>query len=89
MTTPATRARPRIGRLEAWEALISRRERVRSGLAGVTVLDGPLGVGKSTFLGALLEDSRAAGFKVYQARAANENPPPFSLIRDAVASGRF
>ena len=87
MASPSTRNRPRIGRVDAWEALIYRRERARSGVAGITVLDGPLGVGKSTFLGALLDDSRTAGFKVFQARAANESPPPFSLIRDAVASG--
>lgn len=88
MASPLTRFRPRIGRLDAWEALVYRRERARAGLAGITILDGPLGVGKSTFLGALIEDSRESGFHVFQARAATESPPPLSLIRAAVASGR-
>ncbi len=80
------RSRPRIGRPDTWEALVFRRERARSGAGGTTILDGPIGVGKSTFLAQLLEDSRSAGFRVFRARAAEENPPPFSLIRDAVSA---
>ncbi len=87
MAISATQTRPRIGRLDTWEALVNRRERARSGSAGITLLDGPLGVGKSTFLRALIDDSRATGFRIFQARAASENPSPFSLIREALATG--
>lgn len=86
MASSISRGRPRIGRSETWEALVFRRARAHSGSGGTTILDGPIGVGKSTFLGDLLEDSRTAGFRVFRARAANENPPPFSLIREAISS---
>jgi tetratricopeptide (TPR) repeat protein len=84
VATSATGSRPRIGRLDTWEALVYRRERARSGLGGITLLEGPLGVGKSTFLRAQLEDAKAGGFRTFYARAADENPPPFSMIRNAI-----
>jgi len=67
-------------------ALLRRRQRARTGSGGLTLLEGDGGVGKSTFLEAVVEDSRAAGFRVATARASPvDNPAPFTLVGDALA----
>ncbi len=77
---------PRIGRPDAWQALLRRRQRARTGTGGLTLLEGDGGVGKSTFLEAIVEESRAAGFRVTTARASPvDNPAPFTLVGDALA----
>ncbi|MCI4340249.1 MAG: ATP-binding protein, partial [Thermoplasmata archaeon] len=77
---------PRIGRPDAWQALLRRRQRARNGAGGLTLLEGDGGVGKSTFLEAIVDESRAAGFRVTTARASPvENPAPFTLIGDVLA----
>ena len=82
----SSRSVPRIGREDVWTTLLKRRQRVRSGAGGITLLDGSAGVGKSTFLEALADDSRAAGFRVVAARASPvDKPAPFTLIGDALA----
>ncbi|HLY77301.1 MAG TPA: AAA family ATPase [Thermoplasmata archaeon] len=76
---------PPIGRVEVWSALLRRRERVRGGGGGLTVLDGTNGVGKSSFFAALTEESARNGFRVFHARApALENPPPFLVLQEAI-----
>ena len=76
---------PRIGRHEIWTALLQRRQKARASVGGLTILAGAEGIGKTTFLEALVEDSRAAGFRVATARASPvEHPAPFTLISDAL-----
>lgn len=70
-----------------WDALIRSRDRAREGGGGLTILEGAPGVGRTTFLRALSADSRRAGFRVFAAEATPlENPPPFDVIRKALAS---
>lgn len=70
-----------------WDALIRSRERAREGNAGLTILEGAPGVGRTTFLRALATDTRRTGFRVFAAEAAPlENPPPFDVIRRALFS---
>jgi hypothetical protein len=77
--------RPRIGRLEVWDALLARRQRVVEGAGGLTLLEGDGGVGKSTFLSLLSDDSATAGFRVVSTKASwIEDPPPFRMIGDAL-----
>jgi tetratricopeptide (TPR) repeat protein len=77
--------RPRIGRVEVWDALLLRRQRVVDGAGGLTLLEGDGGVGKSTFLSLVVEDATAAGFRVVSAKASwIEDPPPFRMIGDAL-----
>jgi tetratricopeptide (TPR) repeat protein len=81
----SNRSVPRIGRQDIWAALLRRRQRARTGAGGLTLLEGTGGVGKSTFLEAIVDDSRAAGFRVATARASPvDNPAPFTLIGDAL-----
>jgi tetratricopeptide (TPR) repeat protein len=81
----ANRSIPRIGRQDVWMALLRRRQKVRTGSGGLTLLEASGGVGKSTFLEAIVEDSRGAGFRVATARASPvDNPAPFTLIGDAL-----
>ncbi|HYA58002.1 MAG TPA: AAA family ATPase [Thermoplasmata archaeon] len=81
--------RPWIGRLEAVEALHRRFEDARAGSGGVTLLVGDTGVGKSTLVGALVQDMRRRGVRVLEGRApAVDAPPPFALIRAALEGAR-
>jgi tetratricopeptide (TPR) repeat protein len=85
MSDAAAVTRPRIGRAEAWQLLLRRRDEARAGRGGLTLLEGGQGVGKSTFLQALIGDSRRVGFAAFHSRApATETPSPLGLVRRAV-----
>ncbi|MCI4352026.1 MAG: AAA family ATPase [Thermoplasmata archaeon] len=76
---------PPIGRVEVWNAILRRRERVRGGAGGITLLEGTNGVGKSSFFAALVEESERGGFRVFHSRAPSlENPPPFLVLQEAI-----
>ena len=80
--------RPFIGRPEVVDALRRRSDAARGGRGGLTVVEGEAGVGKTTLVDGLVRDARSKGLRVLSARAASlENPPPFRLLRDALASG--
>jgi tetratricopeptide (TPR) repeat protein len=87
MPGAAKAERPFIGRPEAVDALRRRSDAARGGRGGLTVLEGEAGVGKSTLVEGLLQEARAKGLRVLTARAPSlENPPPYYLIREALAS---
>jgi len=76
-----------LGREETVQALYNRFEDARLGAAGVTILLGETGVGKSTLVAQLLHDIRTHGVRVLLGRApAVDDPPPFSLIDSALES---
>jgi tetratricopeptide (TPR) repeat protein len=80
---------PPIGRVEIWNAILRRREHARGGAGGLTLLEGTNGVGKSSFFGALVEESERIGFRVFHARAPSlENPPPFLVLQEAILRPR-
>jgi tetratricopeptide (TPR) repeat protein/uncharacterized protein YbaR (Trm112 family) len=86
---PPPPAVPPIGRLEVWSAIQRRREAVRGGAGGLTLLHGTDGVGKSSFLAALVEEAEHGGFRIFQGRApALENPPPFLVLQEAILRPR-
>jgi tetratricopeptide (TPR) repeat protein len=76
--------RPLIGRLEAYQALVRRREAVLAGRGGVSFLEGPAGVGKSTFLEAVVGECRRQEFRVFAGRAEAPAAAPFQLVREPV-----
>jgi len=76
--------RPLIGRLDVYQALVRRREEVLGGRGGITFLEGETGVGKSTILGALTQESALHDFRVVSARSEPQAPAPFQLIRAVV-----
>lgn len=85
MWSAGNRTRPRIGRPEAWQALIGRRQSAQRGKGGLTLLEGRDGVGKSTFLSLISEEAHAAGFRVATGKASRlDDPPPFRIIGDAL-----
>ena len=85
MWSAGTRTPPRIGRAETWEHLLRRRESARKGLGGATLLESGAGLGKSTMLQAVVEDSRAHGFTAVLARAPPvEAPSAFKLLEEAL-----
>jgi tetratricopeptide (TPR) repeat protein len=85
--SPTGRVRPLIGRPEVWADLLRRRERLANGVGGLTLLEGGSGVGKSTLLSLLAEQSGPPQYRVASAKAAwTENPSPFQLIGDAITS---
>ncbi|HYB63587.1 MAG TPA: AAA family ATPase [Thermoplasmata archaeon] len=89
MAAEARSGRPFVGRVETVEALHRRFEDARAGTGGVTLLVGGTGVGKSALVAELVRDIRARGIRVMLGRAlALDDPPPFSLIRSAIQSGR-
>jgi tetratricopeptide (TPR) repeat protein len=70
-----------------WAALLRRRERLAAGEGGLTLLEGLSGVGKSTVLGLLAEESTLPEFRVAVAKASwSEVPPPFQVVSDALKS---
>ena len=79
--------RPFVGRVEAVEALRRQFEDARAGFAGVTLLVGETGVGKSALVTHLVEEIRGRGVSVLLGRAPPlDDPPPFSLLRSAIES---
>jgi len=76
--------RPLIGRLDLYQALVRRREEVLGRRGGLTFLEGDTGVGKSTVLSALTEESLLHEFHVISARSEPQAPVPFQLIRAVV-----
>ncbi len=76
--------RPLIGRVDLYQALLRRRDEVHNGRGGITFLEGDVGVGKSTLLGALTEDSAHHEFRVVTARSEPQAPVPFQLVRTVV-----
>lgn len=78
-----------IGRVEVWDAVLRRREQVRGGRGGLTLLEGTNGVGKSSFFTAFVEESERVGFRVFHARAPSlEDPPPFLVLQEAILRPR-
>jgi tetratricopeptide (TPR) repeat protein len=78
-------ARPFIGRHETLAAFRDRRDQVAAGHGAVSVLEGEAGVGKSTLLAIVLEESRRKGDRVLLARGHRAGTaPPFQLIREAL-----
>jgi len=76
--------RPLIGRADLYQALVRRREEVLRGEGGITFLEGDTGVGKSTILDALAQESALHEFRVVSARSEPQAPAPFQLIRAVV-----
>ncbi len=76
--------RPLIGRSDLYQALVRRREEVLRGEGGITFLEGDTGVGKSTVLGAIAQESALHDFRVVTARSEPQAPAPFQLIRAVV-----
>ena len=76
--------RPLIGRLDLFQALVRRRDEVLSGHGGLSFLEGETGVGKSTMLSTLTDDSLQHDFRVISARSEPQAPAPFQLIRAVV-----
>jgi tetratricopeptide (TPR) repeat protein len=81
---PTRADRPIIGRSDLYQALVRRREEVLGGEGGITFLEGDTGVGKSTILGALAQESGLHDFRVISARSEPQAPAPFQLIRALV-----
>jgi tetratricopeptide (TPR) repeat protein len=73
--------RPLIGRSDLYQTLVRRREEVLAGRGGITFLEGDTGVGKSTILGALVQESALHEFRVISARSEPQAPAPFQLVR--------
>ena len=73
--------RPLIGRSDLYQTLVRRREEVLRGEGGITFLEGETGVGKSTMLGALTEESVLHDFRVVTAHSEPQAAAPFQLIR--------
>ena len=78
--------RTRDGRLLEREAEIcelgSLLGEVRTGRGGVSVVEGPAGIGKSRLLGAVREDALAAGMLPLRARPSQlELDYPFGVVR--------
>lgn len=87
MAAGAGATRPFIGRPEAVDALRRRGDAARAGRGGLTLVEGEAGVGKSVLVQELVAEGRAKGMEVLSARApALDDPPPFLLIREALAS---
>jgi tetratricopeptide (TPR) repeat protein len=87
MPGAASSERPFIGRPEAVDALRRRGDAARAGRGGLTVIEGEAGVGKTSLVDGLVREARAKGLRVLAARAPSlENPPPYLLIREALAS---
>ncbi len=79
--------RPLIGRPESVDALRRRGDAARDGRGGFTVIEGEAGVGKTTLVEGLVREARSKGLHVLFARAPSlENPPPYHLVREALAS---
>ncbi len=81
---PTQPDRPLIGRSDLYQSLVLRREEVQRGQGGITLLEGETGVGKSTILHALAEESSLHDFRVISARSEPHAPAPFQLIRAIV-----
>lgn len=82
-------ARPFVGRSEVVDALRRDWEAAKAGHVGVTLLLGGSGVGKSELIHDLARELRSEGATVLYGRAlAVDEPPPFSLVRAAIASAR-
>ncbi len=83
---PATSPIP-IARVEVLEEVGRVLERTSEGHGQGLVLTGPGGSGKSFTLRAASDRAREEGFGVLEGRALPEElPPPFSLVRDLLAS---
>ena len=76
--------RPLIGRSDLYQALVRRREEVLRGEGGITFLEGETGVGKTTILGTVADESLLQGFRVVTARSEPQAPAPFQLIRAVI-----
>ena len=81
---PRPSDRPLIGRVDLYQALLRRRDEVHNGRGGITFLEGDIGVGKSTLLTALTDDSALHEFRVVSARSEPQAPVPFQLVRAVV-----
>lgn len=73
-----------IGRLEVYETLARQRQEALAGRGGITFLEGETGVGKTTILEAVSQESLLHDFQVISGRAAAEAAAPFQLIRSVV-----
>lgn len=86
------RSSPLVGRSEIHDDLLSGLDAVRQGSGRFTLLLGEGGVGKSTFLKAVIKDAEAQGFLTLYGRALpSDLPQPFGLLQDvlrALGEGR-
>ena len=74
----------RSGLLEEASALLAP---ALQGQGVLLAIEGPAGVGKSTFLDAVLERARGEGFRVLTGRSVpSDLPPPYGLVRELLGS---
>ncbi len=74
-----------IGRVEVVDALRRRSDAAVGGTGGFTLIEGDVGVGKSTLIDFLVPEIRARGVRVLLGRVSTlDNPPPLHLIRNAL-----
>ncbi|MCI4364415.1 MAG: AAA family ATPase, partial [Thermoplasmata archaeon] len=79
----ADRFSPLVGRSEIHDALLAALASVKQGTGGLLVLLGEGGVGKSTFLRAVIRDAENEGFLTLYGRALpSDLPQPFGLLQD-------
>ncbi len=84
---PPRRGPPVFGRSEILEESSSLLDAAARGQGSILILEGPDGVGKSTFLGAVVAQAVGKRFRVLEARArASDLPEPYGLLRELIAS---
>ena len=78
-------ARSFVGRGRELSALRGLVTEVAKGAAGVALVEGPAGIGKSRLVGEMLTEARAMGFEVVYGRAEElERTRPFGVLMDAL-----
>ena len=89
MTSARAPDRSFVGRDEVADALYRRFRELRTGYAGVTLLVGDAGVGKSALVSELVPEMRRADVRVMVGRALPLDVPlPFALLQSAIESAR-
>src|SRR5215468_4814741 len=80
----ARRDRPLVGRDAELTALVRRWERVRGGVGGVALVEGPAGSGKSRLARELADQVRRAGGLVLAGGCAPDEGAPLVAFRQAI-----
>jgi tetratricopeptide (TPR) repeat protein len=82
-----SRTTPLVGRGELLEEAALRLVDAGHGQGGFLAIEGAAGIGKSTFLSALVDRARGQGFHTLLGHAqASELPEPFALVRELIRS---